>query len=227
MDSDNNFLTLDLTSGWQISTPSLTGLAQPSGPPNVSNGYLWNSHESLYLYGGEFSWKPPVTPTAFSMWEYDIAGSSWSEHQNPMTSDGVNAASGGVAVQRAGEGAGFAVPALGRGWWFGGHQDEWTTEGWSYYTTRVYLQSLLEFTFPGVANNQVTSLSNGQTAGSDGVWRNITEGGTQATAGFPERADGLLLYIPGFGADGVLIGLAGGTNTTFVRRFKIEYLRPS
>lgn len=75
---------------------------------------------------------------------------------------------------------------------------------------------MVEYTFPGATNNEVNSLSNGQAAGSDGVWRNVTEGGTQDTNGFPERADGILVYVPGFSAHGILLGLTGGTNATFV-----------
>lgn len=213
---------MDLTSTWQIATPSLSGLPQPSGPPNVSLGYLWNSYDSLYLYGGEFSSKPTESPTAFSMWEYQLASSQWIEHENPTTSGGNNSEASGQAVQRAAEGAGVAVPSLGRGWYFGGHQDPYTTEGWSQSIWRIYLKSLLEFTFPGFSNDQVSSLSDGQTAGTDGVWRNITEGGSQDTAGFPERADGLLLYSPGFGAEGILLGLAGGTNETLTQMNVID-----
>lgn len=215
---DNNFLTLDLTTSWQIASPSLTGLAQPSGPPNVSLGYLWNSHSALYLYGGEFSSSPPVSVPSFSLWEYDIDSSSWTAHTSPTTSSGTNAEAGGQAVQRAAEGAGIAVPSLGRGWYFGGHQDGYTTEGWSQSIYRIYLKSLLEFTMPGYANSQVTGLGDGGTAGQDGVWRNITQGGLQDEAGFPERADGLLIYMPGFGDEGILLGLAGGTNETYVSR---------
>ena len=133
-----------------------------------------------------------------------------------MTSSGTNAPDNGVAVQRAAEGAGFSVASLGRGWYFGGHQDEFTTAGWSEYDPRVYLKSLLEYTFPGAKNSAVQSLSNGQSAGSGGAWRNITGGGSQTAAGFPERADGVLVYISDFGEQGILLGLAGGTNQTFV-----------
>lgn len=120
-------------------------------------------------------------------------------------------------MQRSAEGAGFSVSTLGRGWYFGGHLDFLTTEGWSNQIERVYLKSLLEFTFPGFSNNQVESLTDGKTAGEDGVYRNITEGGMQDTAGFTERADGLLVYIPGFGDEGLLLGLTGGVNESFVR----------
>ncbi|KAF1985418.1 hypothetical protein K402DRAFT_334656 [Aulographum hederae CBS 113979] len=215
---NNDFLTLDLTKSWTISSPSLTSLAQPSGPPPVANGYLWNSHSSLYLYGGEFQDQPATSPVAFSMWEYDIAASSWKEHSDPQTSAGLNSEGDGGIVERAAEGAGFGVASLGRGWYFGGHLDAFTTEGWDWYTQpRVYLKSLLEFTFPGATNLGVQSLNQGQTADSDGAWRNITTAGDQDTAVFGERADGVLVYIPGFGAEGVLLGLAGGTNESFTQ----------
>ncbi|KAF2495569.1 hypothetical protein BU16DRAFT_393241 [Lophium mytilinum] len=218
----NDFLTLDLTKSWQIGSPSLTGLAQPSGPPAVANGYLWNSLNSLFLYGGEFSDTPVETPTAFSTWEYDIPSSTWKEHTSPKSSGGKNAEGDGQAIQRAAEGAGFGVSALGRGWYFGGHLDYLTTEGWSIDVARVYLRSLVEFTFPGYSNDAVTSLENGKTAGEEGVYRNITEGGLQDEAGFTERADGLLLYVPGFGAEGILLGLTGGTNATFTQMNVID-----
>jgi hypothetical protein len=190
----------------------LTGLAQPSGPPPVANGYLWNSYDSLYLYGGEYSDNPQGTPEAFSLWEYNIASASWTEHQNPTTSGGTNSVAAGAPIQRAAEGAGFSLASLGRGWYFGGHIDFLTTLGWSIETPRIYLKSFVEYTFPGVVNNQISSTA----AGSDGAWRNITSAGIQDQAGFTQRADGIMVYIPGFGTEGILLSLAGGTNTTFV-----------
>lgn len=223
---NNDFLTLDLTKSWQISSPSFTGLPQPSGPPAVSLAYLWNSRTSLFLYGGEFQdgnqGNTPDYPTAFSLWEYNIASSSWTEHSNPQTSAGENAAASNEPVQRAAEGAGANIPQIGRGFYFGGHLDTWTTEDWSNQIARVYLKSMVEYTFPGSPNNGVDSLSDSKTAGSDGVWRNITEGGLQDTSGFPERADGILVYVPGFGDEGILLGLAGGTNSTFTQMNVID-----
>ncbi|OJD36978.1 kelch repeat protein [Diplodia corticola] len=218
---NNDFLTMDLTESWQISSPSFTGLPQPSGPPSVSLAYLWNSRTSLFLYGGEFqdgnSGNTPDYPTAFSLWEYDIPSSSWSQHKDPKTSAGTNAEASNEAVQRAAEGAGANVASLGRGFYFGGHLDTWTTEDWSSSIARIYLKSMVEYTFPGSSNNGVDSLGDDKSAGSDGVWRNITEGGLQETSGFPERADGILVYVPGFGDEGILLGLAGGTNSTFTQ----------
>ncbi|KAL5120896.1 hypothetical protein ACEQ8H_001083 [Pleosporales sp. CAS-2024a] len=214
---NNNFLSLDLTQSWQISNPPLTGLPQPSGPPAVSLGTLWASTTSLWLYGGQFSDSPPVQPGPNSVWEYNIASQQWKEHANPKTSSGDAASSNGQDVQRAAEGAAFSVASLGRGWYFGGHLDSYTTQGWSNQIARVYLKSLLEFTFPGFTNNAVNTLKTDKQAGSDGLYRNITQGGLQASGAFPARADGILTYIPGFGDEGLLIGLTGGDNDTFTQ----------
>ncbi|ORY12612.1 hypothetical protein BCR34DRAFT_482332 [Clohesyomyces aquaticus] len=219
---NNDFLTLDLTKSWQISNPSLTGLPRPSGPPKVANGYLWSSFDSLWLYGGEYSDDPVATPDPFSTWEYKISAKQWIEHKDPKSSGGLNAEADGQSIQRSAEGAGFGVATLGRGWYFGGHLDYLTTNGWSVQNPRVYLKSLIEFTFPGFSNSAVNSLQNGKTAGEDGTWRNVTEGGLQESAGFTERADGLLLYVPGFGDEGLLLGLTGGTNATFTQMNVID-----
>ena len=216
---DNDLLTLDLTNSWQISSPSLKGLPQPNGPPAVSLGFLWNSYDALYLYGGEFSENPSTAPTTFSTWSYNIDSGSWSESSSPVTVQGASSGPGNEPVQRAAEGAGVTIPNLGRGFYFGGHLDEYTTEGWSNQIARVYLTSLLEYTFPGYSNPAV---DNGQAAGSDGIYRNITEGGTQDTNGFPERADGILVYVPGYSKSGIILGLAGGTNATFTQMNVID-----
>lgn len=209
-------MTLDLTKTWQISSPSLTGLTQPSGPPAVANGYLWSTYESLFLYGGEFADNPSASPSPVSTWEYTVSSQSWTEHSSPTTSSGNNSADGGVAVQRSAEGAGLSVPELGVSYYFGGHQDLYTTEGWSDQIERIYLKSLLEFTHPSYTNTGVQSLADGSGAGSDGVYRNITRGGLQDDAGFTERADGVLVFIPGWGEEGILLGLAGGTADKYV-----------
>jgi len=168
------------------------------------------------LYGGEFSDDPVTSPVPISTWEYNLLSSSWIEHNNPQTSTGNNSAGAGATVQRAAEGAGLSVPELGRAWYFGGHLDGYTTDGWSQSIPRIYLKSLLEFTFPSYTNDGVQILAGGGGAGSDGVYRNITQGGLQDEAGFTERADGVLVYVPGWGRDGIAIGLAGGTNKSFV-----------
>ena len=214
---NNNLFTLDMTKKWDISLPALKNVSQSSGPPPVANAFLWNSFTSLFLYGGLYADNayPLVDPAPFALWEYDIASSSWKEHNNPRTSSGTHSDGGKQPVQDAAEGAGISVPELGRGFYFGGHQDFRTTAGWNISTDRIYLKSLLEFTYPGFTNDAVDDLKGGKTAGSDGVWRNITQGGLQDQAGFTERADGVLVYVPGFGTEGILLGLAGGTNATY------------
>jgi hypothetical protein len=150
------------------------------------------------------------------MWEYNVGSKQWIEHKNPQSSSGDNAEDGGKSIQRAAEGAGFSVANLGRGWYFGGHLDSYTTEGWDKSVARLYLKSLLEFSFPGYSNEAVHDLKGGKLAGQDGVYRNVTQGGLQGTSSFPARADGTLVYIPGFGEQGTLLGLTGGDNDTFV-----------
>ncbi len=213
---NNDFLTIDVTKSWDISSPVNAGLPQPSGPPPVSNGYLWNSYKSLFLYGGEFQDQPATTPVAYSLWEYSISSASWIEHQKPQTSNGNSSDGGNQPVMGLAEGAGVSVPQLGRGYYFGGHQDAYTTPGWSVQVERLYLKSLLELTFPGYTNNGVQSLSGGKLAGNDGVWRNITQGGIQDTARFASRADSGLVYVPGYGVNGILVSIGGGINITFV-----------
>ncbi|KAB8336988.1 hypothetical protein FH972_021292 [Carpinus fangiana] len=212
--------TLYLYGGRAITDPSQT--SDEWSPPAVANGYMWSSYSSLYLYGGEYSDNPVATPDPFALWEFKIGPMSWRSLKSPTTSGGTNAAEPNDAVQPAAEGAGLSVASLGRGWYFGGHQDGYTTNGWSQSVTRVYLKSLLEFTFPGYINTAVDALSDGQAAGSDGAWRNVTGGGVQESSGFPERADGVLVYVPGFGDQGIVLGLAGGTNNTFTQMNSID-----
>ena len=213
---NNDFLTIDVTKTWDISSPAISGLPQPSGPPSVANGYLWNSYDSLFLYGGEFQDNPVTTPVPYSLWEYNIPSASWTEHQNPQTSNGNNSDGGNQPVMGSAEGAGVSIPELGRGYFFAGHEDTFTTAGWSNQVSRIYLKSLLEFTFPGFTNNGIQNLSGGKTAGSDGAWRNVTQGGIQDTATFTSRADSVLVYVPGYGVNGILINIGGGTNESFV-----------
>jgi len=212
----NDFFTMDMTKNVDISKPALKGLSQPSGPPAVANHYLWQSYDTLYLYGGLVSDSPRAYPQPYSLWAYDIPSSQWTEHKNPKTSSGNNSDPGNQPVQQAAEGAGVSVPELGRGYYFAGHLDAYTTPNWPLPIPRQYLKSMIEYTFPGYGNTGVQSLSGGQKAGSDGVWRNITQGGIQDTNTFTIRADSALVHVPGFGDQGILLSLGGGTNQSFV-----------
>lgn len=213
---NNYFLELDLNKDWSTSSPALKGLAVPDGPPEVSLGSLWHDYENLYLYGGQFSDTPYVEPERESIWKYSIPDKEWIEWENPRTSKGNYSTEADLPVHRAAEGAGVSVPELGRSWYFGGHMDWATIPGWSQQIDRVYLKSLLEFTHPKFANDGLDI----QGAGDRGAFRNITEGGVQ-TQNFPERADGSLVYVPGWGEDGVLIGLAGGMVDEFTDNLQV------
>ncbi|KAI9051121.1 hypothetical protein LZ554_005224 [Drepanopeziza brunnea f. sp. 'monogermtubi'] len=219
---NNDFLSLDLTKTWERDSPALKGLPKPSGPPAVAMGALWHSFTSLFMYGGQFSDNPPESPLPVSTWEYNIGAGTWKEWANPQTSAGNHSEAGGLSVQRSAEGSGISVPELGKSWYFGGHLDLYTTQGWSNQIARVYLKSLLEFTHPGYANSGVESLGTTNAAPSGGVYRNITGGGLQDEAGFTERADGALVYIPGWGSEGIILGLAGGTNESFTEMDTID-----
>lgn len=171
---NNNFLTLSLTSDWDRTSPKLTGLPQPDGPPPVANGYLWHDYNTLYLYGGLFSDVDPVTePPPFALWAYDIKEQKWSDITDETS---VSKESGSREIQRAAEGAGISVPGRGLGFYFGGHLDGYTTQGWSQSVPRVYLKSLLEFDM------------------NKKEFRNVTESGLEK-AGMPERADGVLVFV--------------------------------
>lgn len=206
LSADNNLLVLDLTRSWDITSPSLRGLPQPSGPPAVSLGYLWNDYNNLYLYGGQFSDKPVADVPPLSIWRYSIKSQSWDEFKNPKTTAGNYSTDADIPLERAAEGAGISVPELGLSWYFGGHLDSHTTPGWSIHVPRLYLKSLLEFTHPGYVNDGLRI----DGAGSEGAFRNITEGGLQVQDAFSERGDAALVFVPGWGERGILIGLAGG-----------------
>ncbi|KAF8538422.1 hypothetical protein BDD12DRAFT_741343 [Trichophaea hybrida] len=188
---NNNFLTLSVSEDWSTSSPKLTGLPIPNGPPPVANGYLWHNNDKLFLYGGLFSDVNPVTaPPAFALWEYNIASGNWNKDDTSVSSD-----SGSSEIQRAAEGAGVSVPGRSLGFYFGGHLDGYTTQGWSQSIPRVYLKSLLEFDM------------------DKKQFRNITKNGLEK-AGVPERADGVLVFVP-WGNEGILLAIGGGTNETF------------
>ncbi|KAI5812850.1 kelch repeat protein [Pyronema omphalodes] len=187
---NNNFLTLDLTGDWDVGSPKLKGLPIPSGPPSVANGYLWHNYDKLFLYGGLFSDSPVTLPPPFELWQYDIKGGKWSTSDYSVSDD-----SGSKEIQRAAEGAGVSVPGRSLGFYFSGHLDGYTTEGWSQSIARVYLKSLLEFDM------------------DKKQFRNITKNGLEKFS-VPERADGVLVFVP-WGKEGILLAIGGGNNETF------------
>lgn len=147
-------------------------------------GYLWSDFTDLYLYGGQYSDTPPNTPDEFELWQYSVDDSKWSVPETRVQ--------GGGKIERAAEGAGVSIPSRGKGYYFGGHLDGYTTRGWSQSVERLYLTSMVEYDM------------------ASGEWTNHTEEG----ASFPERADGVLTFIP-WGEEGILIALGGGNNQSF------------
>lgn len=136
------------------------------------NRYIWHDFDNLYLYGGLFSDVEPVgIPGPFETWQYNIKGGGWKTIATTVSPD-----SGSREIQRAAEGAGVSVPGRSLGFYFGGHLDGYTTEGWSQSIPRVYLKSLLEFDM------------------EKKEYRNVTKSGLEK-AGVPERADGVLSFV--------------------------------
>lgn len=160
----------------------------------------------LYIYGGLFSDQPPVRPTENTIWRYTISGNFWSvinADSFVITDDSEQ-----KYIDRSAEGAGVYIPGRGLGFYFGGHLDGYTTRDWDHSIPRVYLKSLLELRFPGGTQEDI----------KDGYvgFRNVSAGSGLDKAGVPERADGILAFIP-WGKEGLLVGIGGGRNETFVR----------
>lgn len=181
---NNDFLKLDLSKDFSIASAPIEGLPKPDGPPAVALGYLWNDFTDLYVYGGQYSDTPVAQPDDFQLWKYSIEDKSWSVPDTTVK--------GGGKIERAAEGAGVSIPNRGKGYYFGGHLDGYTTKGWSQSVARLYLTSMVEYDMKSA------------------TWTNHTEQG----ASFPERADGVLTYVP-WGEEGILLALGGGNNVSF------------
>lgn len=182
-------------------------MPQPSAQqPAVANGFLWNSYDSLFQFGGRFS--DGVTPPPVSLSDYGIEGKSWAERVEPRTNGGNNSEPANRVLSRPAFGGGVSVTAQGKGYYFGGLLPS-NGNGSS-----QYLRSMVEYTFPGYGNTGVTGLSLNVTAGANGAFRNITTAGIQSQAGFTPRGHNVLQHFPGWGIDGVILSIAGGDNNT-------------
>ncbi|GAA5825789.1 hypothetical protein JCM5353_001428 [Sporobolomyces roseus] len=204
----NALVSIDLSTNWGTGTPPIT-LVEPatnnySYPPAVSLGALWPSNDgkTLYQYGGQFSDSPPVAPPASNVFAYDIEGKEWSVVET-----------GGDQVGRTAEGSTTFVPGLGEngenvGFYFSGHQDFLTTQGWSNQIARIYLNSMVRFDIGSKAMKNITSYS-----GSASTSNTSTPLSTPLN-----RADGTLTYVPNLGTNnqGILISIGGATDTQYV-----------
>lgn len=140
----NALLALDLTRSWNAGSPSLTLVLKDNGnpysPPAVSLGALWSSADGskLYLWGGQFADNPYVSPGPMNTFEYNLLSNSWRS---------INTL--GDSVLRTSEGAAAIVPDLGSNgspaaFYFGGHLDWGSVQGWSTSTPRVFLNSIVQ-----------------------------------------------------------------------------------
>merc|ERR1712093_98235 len=197
----NALVSLDLTTSWSISNPPLS-LVKPANddnysPPKTSLGGLFSNADgtSLFYYGGYYSDNPTVAPDAVKLYEYTVASSSWSTVDTT-----------GATVERSSGGAAAVTPASANAsssfWYFGGHLDSYTTEGWSNQIPRLYLDSIVEYDAAGRSwTNHSTSSGSGQASA------NST---TETTPLL--RGDSTLTYVPGLGTNGagILVNIGGG-----------------
>ncbi|GAA5869395.1 hypothetical protein JCM16303_000454 [Sporobolomyces ruberrimus] len=205
----NALVSIDLSTDWPTGTPPIT-LVEPatsnySSPPAVSLGTLWASSDgkTLYQYGGQFSDSPAVPSVpAEEVFAYEIEKGEWSVV-------GTN----GDDVGRTAEGSATIVPGLGEGgdnvgYYFSGHQDFLTTQGWSNQIERIYLNSMIRFDLGSKTMKNITSYSGSATTSN-----------TSTPLSTPlNRADGTLTYVPNLGTNnqGILVSIGGATNERYV-----------
>ncbi|MBW0553315.1 hypothetical protein O181_093030 [Austropuccinia psidii MF-1] len=205
----NALLSLDLSISWNAGSPALSLIqkdnSNPYSPPSVSLGALWSNDQSqsLYLYGGQFSDNPTVLPGPSNVFQFDLKSKSWKSINSTNTSND-------QPVQRVSEGASALVPNMGSNqnplaFYFGGHLDWASVQGWSNSTPRVFLDSIVQLdlgsliwsNYSSFTTNPNTNLINATPEGAPTI-----------------RADGTLTYVPlvGNSAKGVLVSIGGGQN---------------
>ncbi|GAA5922899.1 hypothetical protein JCM1841_003775 [Sporobolomyces salmonicolor] len=203
----NALVAIALDQDWPTGTPNIRLVQEDNGnysyPPAVALGALWTSAngQTLYQYGGQFSDSPTVPPPAENVFAYDIPSNSWSVVQT-----------NGVRVGRVAEGCPAIVPAQGTdgdnvGYYFSGHQDDHTTQGWSNEIARIYLNSMAKFDLGSKSWTNITSYS------GDASTSNTSTPITPLN-----RADGTLTYVPDLGTDnkGILVSIGGATDSQYV-----------
>jgi hypothetical protein len=146
-------------------------LTKNSSVPNVIGGVLWADevNKCFYLYGGEFQAAPPE----FSFWAYDTILDQWNETTYEGNDD---------SIQRVSFGAGTQIQELGRGYYFGGYQNNHTSPNWAGSTVSTSNLIIYDFNEGSLRNN----------TGPDSVG----------------RAEGTLHYLPA--SDGGLLVYFGG-----------------
>lgn len=119
---DTALLFSDLNSSTAYNLPfQYANLSKPSEIPSVSGGVLWPDevNKCFYQFGGAFT---NGTPSAFSMWTYDVLFDRWQRTETKA---------GGGTTQRVAYGAGTHIDGLGLGFYFGGYMSNQTDSNWT------------------------------------------------------------------------------------------------
>ncbi|KAI5477155.1 Kelch-type beta propeller domain containing protein [Pseudohyphozyma bogoriensis] len=204
----NALVALDLSKDWPTGTPAISLVQADNGnyssPPAVALGALWASADGtkLYQYGGEFSDSPSVSPPVNEIYAYTIASGTWDVVETT-----------GDTILRAAEGSTAVAPLIGTNgenmaYYFSGHEDDHTVNGWSNQVPRLYLSSLVQFDLGSLATKNFSSYS------ATGSVSNDSSPEINPTY----RADGTLTYVPGYGTGGhgILVAIGGATDTAYV-----------
>ncbi|GAA5898705.1 uncharacterized protein JCM6883_003397 [Sporobolomyces salmoneus] len=211
----NALVSIDLSTEWNTGTPPISlveaATSNYSDPPAVSLGTLWPSSDgsTLYQYGGQFS-DSPVVPSvpAQQVFAYEIEKGEWSTVETT-----------GDNVGRTAEGSATIVPGLGTdgdnvGFYFSGHQDFLTTQGWSNQVARIYLNSMVEFDLGSKSMRNITSYSGSAS----------TSNSSTPLSAPLNRGDGTLTYVPNLGTDkkGILVSIGGATDERYVQNSVLD-----
>lgn len=141
----NALISLNLSRNFSIANPPFQLVQADTGdnynPPRTSLGAAFSSGDGqdLFYYGSYFSDNPDVAPDAQRLFRYNIPSKAWS----PVST-------GGDTVTRVAEGASAVSPGSSNAsdpnfYYFAGHLDSYTVEGWSNQVERVYLDSMIEY----------------------------------------------------------------------------------
>lgn len=118
---DNRLVFHDLSDDSLKIPPLITNLtSKPNNVPDLVGGQLWadQANEKLYMFGGEYSSGPPLSP---ALWSYDPWNDTWAQIE---TNDRER------QIQRPSFGAGLSVEHLGIGYYLGGWLGPMNVVGW-------------------------------------------------------------------------------------------------
>lgn len=148
-------------------------------------------------YGGYFDDNPVVEPDANKLFSYSVSSGNWDVVQT--SGDNIARVAEGAAALAPGNAS--AEPSF---YYFGGHLDSFTTQGWSNQIDRVYLNSMIQYDQAASSWTNQTSYSGSGSSSANS---------TVETAPLL-RADNTLTYVPGpdvgTNGQGILVSIGGG-----------------